>query len=489
MSNQPLKFFAFDVTAPAHLTAGSWRDAVDQGVRYTDLSYWTATARMLEEACFDGIFFADTVGYHDVYGGSADAAMRDAAQFPINDPTLLVSGMAAVTRHLGFGVTSSLTYEQPYALARKFSTLDHLTAGRVGWNIVTSYNESAARNLGLGTQIPHDKRYDMADEYLEVCYKLWEGSWQDDAVIRDAEAGAYLDPRRIHNIDHQGTYFNVPGLHLCEPSPQRTPTLFQAGASSRGMRFAANNAEAVFVNTMTPELSQRSVKKIRDAVAEAGRDPLSVKVLALITVIVAPTDAEAQEKYERHLRNVSYEGALARFAGWTGIDLSGVDPDTPLEYVDVNGSQSMVEMFSKADPTRTWTTRQIAEFIGIGGSGAVIVGSPQTVAAELRKWHEVADIDGFNLSYATKPGGWQDFIELALPELRRQGLARDAYDEQATTLRESFYGAGRRYTLADHPASKIRTAARRDIDEPINYDPAAGAQADLPTPTPADAAH
>ncbi|MFI0820827.1 LLM class flavin-dependent oxidoreductase [Streptomyces sp. NPDC021098] len=461
MSNQPMKFFAFDVSAPAHLTAGSWRDANDGGWRYTDLSYWTDTARMLEDACFDGIFFADTVGYHDVYGGSPDAAIRDAAQFPINDPALVISAMAGATRHLGFGVTASLTYEQPYALARKFSTLDHLTAGRVGWNIVTSYNESAARNLGLGTQIPHDKRYDMADEYLEVCYQLWESSWQDDAVVRDAGAGAYVDPRRVHPIHHKGTYFDVPGVHLCEPSPQRTPMLFQAGASSRGMLFAAQNAEAVFVNTMTPEMTRRGVDKVRTAVAEAGRDPRSVKVLALITVVVAPTDTQAREKYERHLRNVSYEGALARFAGWTGIDLSTLDPDMPLEYAEVDGSRSMVEMFSKADPTRTWTSRQIAEFIGIGGTGAVIVGSPQTVAAELRTWRDVADLDGFNVNYATKPGGWEDFIELALPELRRQGLARDSYDEKAATLRETFYGVGQRRTLPDHPASKMRATARQ----------------------------
>ncbi|MFC9685915.1 LLM class flavin-dependent oxidoreductase [Streptomyces sp. NPDC056948] len=466
MSNQPLKLFAFDVTAPAHLTAGSWRDARDQGARYTDLSYWTGMARMLEDARFDGIFFADTVGYHDVYAGSPDAAIRDAGQFPINDPTLVVSAMAAATRHLGFGVTASLTYEQPYALARKFSTLDHLTAGRVGWNIVTSYNESAARNLGLGTQIPHDKRYDMADEYLEVCYKLWEASWQDDAVVRDAEASVYADPRRIHPIEHKGTYFEVPGVHLCEPSPQRTPMLFQAGASSRGMRFAAHNAEAVFVNSLTPEMTRRGVDKIRTAVAEAGRDARSVKVLALITVIVAPTDAQAQEKFEQHVRNVSYEGALARFAGWTGIDLSSLDPDTPLEYADVDGSRSMVEMFSKADPDRTWTARQIAEFIGIGGSGAVVVGSPQTVAAELRRWQETAGIDGINLSYATKPGSWEDFIELALPELRRQGLVRDSYDERTTTLRESFYGAGRQLTLPDHPASAIRANAPRHQGAP-----------------------
>ncbi|GAA0521614.1 N5,N10-methylene tetrahydromethanopterin reductase [Saccharopolyspora subtropica] len=456
MGDRPLKLFAFDVQAPAHLTAGSWRNPDDQGHRYTDLRYWTDTAKLLEEACFDGLFLADTVGYHDVYAGGPDAALRDAAQFPINDPTLLVSGMAAVTEHLSFGVTSSLTYEQPYSLARKFSTLDHLTGGRVGWNIVTSYSDSAARNLGLGKQIPHDERYNRAEEYLQVCYKLWEYSWQDDAVVRDPETATYIEPSRIHPINHHGQYFQVPGFHLCEPSPQRTPVLFQAGTSSKGVTFAGTHAEAVFINTMTPELTRRSVDKVRQAAAAAGRDPRSIKITALITVIVAPTDEQAQQKYESHLRSVSYVGALARFAGWTGIDLSGYDPDMPLKYVETDASRSLVEMFSKADPSRTWTPRQIAEFLGIGGTGAVVVGSPQTVAAELRRWRDVADIDGINLSYASKPASWIDFIDLALPELRRQELVQDSYDRSAVTLREKLYGAGQNLTLPDHPASALR---------------------------------
>ena len=457
MSDRPLRLFAFDVAAPAHLTAGSWRNEDDQGHRYAELGYWTDTARLLEQACFDGIFLADTVGYHDVYAGGPDAAIRDAAQFPINDPALLVSGMAAVTEHLGFGVTSSLTYEQPYSLARKFSTLDHLTGGRVGWNIVTSYSESAARNLGMGKQMPHDQRYELAEEYLRVCYRLWEYSWREDAVVRDRASATYIEPSRVRPIHHQGRYFQVPGFHLCEPSPQRTPVLFQAGASSRGVAFAGAHAEGVFINTMTPELTRRSVDTVRQAATDAGRDPRSVQITALITVVVAPTDAQAQEKYESYLRSVSYEGALARFAGWTGIDLSGYDPDMPLRYVETDASRSLVEMFSKADPSRTWTPRQIAEFLGIGGTGAVIVGSPQTVAREMRRWRDVADIDGFNLSYTSKPASWTEFIDLALPELRRQELVKHDYDRSAATLREKFYGTGQNRTLPDHPATTART--------------------------------
>ncbi|MEX5257977.1 LLM class flavin-dependent oxidoreductase [Kocuria arenosa] len=463
MKNQPLSLFAFDVFAPAHLTAGSWRNDGDQGHRYTDLEYWKDVARMLEEASFDGIFFADTVGYHDVYEGSPDWAMRDAAQFPINDPLLLISGMAAVTEHLTFGVTSSLTYEQPYLMARRFSTLDHLTGGRVGWNIVTSYSDSAARNLGLEQQLGHDERYELAEEYMEVLYKLWESSWDDDAVVRDAAAATYIEPSRVHPIEHSGKYFTVPGFALCEPSPQRTPVLFQAGSSSRGMEFGGKHAEAVFINAVSVGQARRSVEKIRLAAAEAGRDPYDIKVVVLLTVVVASTDEEAEAKHEGHLRNVSIEGALARFAGWTGLDLSAYDLDTPLRHVQTKGVQSLIDMFSKADPDREWTPREVARFLGIGGTGFTIVGSPETVAAEVKRWRDEADVDGINLSYATKPGSWQDFIDLALPELRKQGIIAPARTTaQPTTLREKFYGAGNQHTLPGHPATEHRTRHTTD---------------------------
>lgn len=458
MKNHPLHLFAFDVVAPAHLTAGSWRTEGDEGHRYTDLEYWKDTARMLEEASFDGIFFADTVGYHDVYEGRPDWAMRDAAQFPINDPLLLISGMAAVTKHLSFGVTCSLTYEQPYLLARRFSTLDHLTNGRLGWNIVTSYSESAARNLGLGQQLGHDERYELAEEYMEVVYKLWEQSWEAGAVVRDTVAPAYVDPSRVRPIEHSGKHFTVPGFPLCEPSPQRTPVLFQAGASSRGLLFAARHAEAVFINTVSVEQARRTVEKIRQAAVEAGRDPYDVKVIVLLTVLVAPTDEEAAAVHEAHLRTAVIEGALARFGGWTGLDMSTWDLDMPLKSVRTRGVQSLIDMFSKADPDREWTVREVARFLGIGGTGSTVVGSPEAVAQQVRRWRDEADVDGINLSYATKPGSWRQFIDLALPELRRQGLVSPARrPEQAVTLREKLFGPGSTYTAEGHPATGHRT--------------------------------
>jgi long-chain alkane monooxygenase len=456
MKNEPLSLFAFDVFAPSHLTSGSWRTEGDQGYRYTDLQYWTGIAQMLEKAGFDGIFFADNLGYHDVYRGNGDAALRDAAQFPINDPTVLISGMAAVTKHLNFGLTVSATYEPPYLLARKFSTLDHLTSGRVGWNIVTSYSEAAARNLGKQQQLTPAERYDMADEYMDVVYKLWEGSFEEDAVVRDAESATYIDPSKVHPINHTGEHFSVPGFHLCEPSPQRTPVLFQAGSSSRGMEFGGKHAEVVFIQSTSVEGAKRMVAKLRQAVANAGRDPRDVKIVILLTVVVAPTDEEAQAKYNQAVENAPIDGILARFSGWTGIDMSEYELDTPLRSVNTKAGQSMVDMFSKADPDRDWTPRQIAEFLAVGGTGCTIVGSPETVAAELRRWRDEADVDGINLSYTSKPGGWEDFIELALPELRAQGIIATVRDEnrEPVTLREKLFG--QKYTLDGHPATARR---------------------------------
>jgi len=302
---------AFDMACAGHQSPGLWRHPEDQSFRYKDLEYWTSLARLLEAGGFDSLFIADVLGAYDVYQGSADAAVTDGVQVPVNDPLLMVSAMAAVTSHLGFGVTVSSTYEQPYALARKFGTLDHLSKGRVGWNVVTSYLDSAARNMGRDRQVPHDERYQAAEEFLEVCYKLWESSWEDGAVVRDKAGGVFADPGKVHPVGHQGRYFSVPGVFLCEPSPQRTPLLFQAGASASGLAFAARHAEAVFFIEPRPELLRPKVARLRELAKGQGRDPRSLKVFPLMTVVTAATDAEARAKLADYQRYASYDGAGA----------------------------------------------------------------------------------------------------------------------------------------------------------------------------------
>jgi FMN-dependent oxidoreductase (nitrilotriacetate monooxygenase family) len=218
-----IRLNAFDMNCVGHLSAGLWTHPRDRAYTYKDLSYWIELAKLLERGRFDGIFLADVLGVYDVYSGNADAALRQCAQVPVNDPVLVIPAMATVTEHLGFGVTCTLSFEPPYQFARRMSTLDHLTRGRAGWNIVTGYLDSAARGTGLDAQAAHDLRYDIADEYMEVVYKLWEGSWEDDAVVRDRENGIFAKPEKVHRVHHEGKYYRIDAIHLCEPSPQRTP--------------------------------------------------------------------------------------------------------------------------------------------------------------------------------------------------------------------------------------------------------------------------
>ncbi len=285
---------------------------------------------------------------------------------PANDPLQIVPAMAAATEHLGFGITASVSFEHPFPFARRMSTLDHLTRGRAGWNIVTSYLNSGARNLGLKQQLNHQQRYALAAEYLEVCYKLWEASWDDDAVVADRKSGVYADPRKVHPIEHKGEHFEVPGFHLSQPSPQRTPVLYQAGASSRGKAFAAGNAECVFVAAPTKNILRDQVADLRRLAVEAGRQPDDVLVLNQLTVIVAPTDAEALAKLEDYRQYSDREGALALVSGWTGIDFGQYAPDQVLRHVQSDAIQSAVDAFSAADPQRQWTARRDRRLLRTG---------------------------------------------------------------------------------------------------------------------------
>lgn len=438
----------------AHQSPGLWVHPEDQSYRYKDIEYWVELAQLLEKGRFDGLFIADVIGIYDVYGNDKTTAVREATQVPVNDPILLVSAMAHATEHLGFGITCSTTFEHPYTFARRMSTLDHLTKGRVGWNIVTSYLESGTKNIDIGDRFLHSERYNIAEEYLEVCYKLWEGSWEDDAVIKDRDRKIFTDPAKVHEINHHGKYFNVPGIHLCEPSPQRTPVLYQAGASARGRQFAAKHAECTFVSMPGKEPIASYVKNLRAQAAEFGRDLQSIKVFALFTPIVGRTEEEAWAKYEELSQYISYEGALSLLGGWSGVDFSKYDPDQEIEYIDTNAIKSVLESLTKASPNKKWTVRELANFAGIGGMGPVVVGTPKQIADTFEEWIEDTDIDGFNLAYAITPGTFKDFVDLVIPELQQRGVVKKEYEEG--TLREKLFGKGQSRLPEDHIGAKYR---------------------------------
>lgn len=432
---------------------GLWLHPEDQTTQYTTLEYWTELAQLLERGLFDSLFIADIYGIYDIYGGNADAAFRNAVEFPVNDPFLLVPAMAVVTKHLAFGITGTVTYEPPYSFARKLSTLDHLTNGRIAWNIVTGYLDSAARAFGLDKQLAHDERYALAEEFMEVVYKLWEGSWEDDAVLRDKVSRVFARPEKIHKVHHHGKYFKMEAHHICEPSPQRTPILFQAGTSSRGREFAAQHAECVFIGGRNPKLAAETVTDLRERARALGRDPSSLKIFMGQTVITAATDHEAQAKLEDYRRHVSAEGSLSLLSGYLGIDLGNTDLDAPLDSLKINAIRSMVDNFKKSDPNRNWTLRDMAERAGLG-SKPPLVGSPKTIADSMTGWMEESGIDGFNISYLVSPGDFTAFVNLVVPELQRRGVYKTRYEDG--TLREKLYGPGKNRLPSDHPGARYR---------------------------------
>lgn len=454
-AKKTLFFNGFMMNVVGHVSAGLWRHPDDRANEYTTLDYWISIARLLDEAGFDAMFIADALGQIDVYQGKPDAALRTAAQSPVNDPLLLVSAMAAATQQLSFGITVSTTYEHPYLLARKFTTLDHLTKGRVAWNIVTSVLESAARNLGLERQMDHDERYERAQEFLEVTYKLWEGSWEEDAVRRDRQQGIYTDPAKVHPIRHQGRWFSVPDAHLSEPSPQRTPVLFQAGTSDRGRQFAAQNAEVVFLGGTTAQAIGNNIARIRQQARKEGRADDAIRFITAVSVVVAETDEQAHAKFQDYLSYTSQEAALALFSAWTGVDWSEWPIDAPLHYIETNASRSALAGLTRIDAERVWTVGDISNYIGIGGIHPTLVGSPQTVADALEALADESGIDGFNLAYAISPGSFEDFVRWVVPELQARGRMRRP-DGRRLTLRERLQGEGQRHLRRDHPGTRFR---------------------------------
>ncbi|MEX0443310.1 LLM class flavin-dependent oxidoreductase [Acinetobacter baumannii] len=457
-----ISFNAFEMNCIAHQSPGLWRHPQDRSVEYKDLEYWTDLAQILERGFFDGIFIADVLGIYDVYHQSAEHALTGAVQVPVNDPLQIVPAMAAVTKHLGFGVTTSISFEHPYPFARRISTLDHLTKGRVGWNIVTSYLESGSKNLGLKTQVNHDNRYDIADEYLEVLYKLWEGSWEEGSVLRDRESGIFADHKKVHPIQHEGKYFTVPGIHICEPSPQRTPVLYQAGASSRGQKFASQNAECVFIAAPSKIATKKVVQGIRQKLVQEGREPYSVKIYALLSIVTDETDAKAQAKFKEYQSYGSYDGALTLLSGWSGVDFSQYQPTDKVEYILTNAIQSLLDSYVNADPQRVWTIEEIANWNSLGGNGPVLVGSAETVSDALEQWVEDTDVDVFNLAYILAHQTFADVVEFIVPELQKRGVYQTSYAQG--TLREKLFGAGP-YLPENHRGAKYRNLKELKLAE------------------------
>jgi long-chain alkane monooxygenase len=447
---RPIRLNAFDMACVGHIQHGMWTHPRDRSSEYTSLDHWVHLAQMLEGGLFDGLFLADVLGAYDVYGGNADASLRGGVQIPLLDPIALVPAMAYATTHLGFGVTCNLAYEAPFLFARRMATLDHLTRGRIGWNIVTGYLDSAARAMGFDAQIEHDDRYDLADEYLQVVYALWEGGWADDAVVRDRQRGIYTDPRRARPVRHRGKRFDVDTIPLWEPSPQRTPVLYQAGASNRGRVFAARHAECVFVNASTKPNVRRIVTDLRSRAA-----PRPMLVFVGASVVTGRTEKDACDLLSEYRRHASVEGALAHAAASLGIDFDRYGMDEPIEAGPTQAIRSNVEAITDSLGPG-WSKRQLIDRFVLGSRQPPIVGSPEQVADQLIAWVNEADVDGFNLSRTVVPECLESFIELVLPILQERGAYKREY--APGTYRQKLFGCGDRLP-PEHPAALARWTA------------------------------
>jgi long-chain alkane monooxygenase len=406
------------------------RDKV--GYDFTKPEYWQDLGRILERGKFDAMFLADVLAPYDVYKGSIETTVKYGVQFPVHDPMLLVPIVAMSTQKLGFGITISTSFEKPYLVSRRLATLDHLTNGRIGWNVVTSYSQNEFKVLGHKEMVPHDERYDKAEEFLDLCFKLWN-SWDPDAVLMDKKTGIFADPQKIHPINFQGKYYESTGPLSVMPSPQGHPVIWQAGASSRGRDFAAKYAESIFTIQPSVNAMKQYSDDMRKRANKLGRNPDDIKILFGIQVIIGETEEAAKAKQKAIMDLIPLEAALTLMSGHIGYDFSKVDLNQLFEYIEVNGIQNYVNVYSKMQDTPL-TVGEAAKIHGLSGGSPVLVGTPEQVADQLEFLFHEGGGNGFNIRATYAPGCYEEFVELVVPILQKRGLFRTDY--QGNTLRE-----------------------------------------------------
>ena len=444
----------FQVLGPNGMSGASWPHPENRQVEFTSLAHWTSTARRVEDAGLDFLFLADSYGFATI-GGRVPAVSVEEGTFARLDPLVLMSALAQVTTDLGLVTTTSTMFEPPYANARRFATLDHFSGGRMGWNVVTgSAQESAAAMFGMPLTA-HDQRYDMADDDLDLSYAMLEGGWEDDAVLADRAARRYADATKVHPLHHDGPFHRAHGMFPVPPSPQRTPVLFQAGSSGRGREFAARHAEVVFLQGTTTAAVAANVADIRSRAVAHGRAPDAIRIVVGLSVFTGATREVAQRRLAELDDLSSVEGAAARYAANTGIDLLALDPDSTLVDAVGEQGQSNIDRYRGLDGGRPPTVREILEEVRMRAlRGLVLTGAGEQVADEMADYVRQTDVDGFLLEPHLTPGTVDDVVEHVLPALRERGLFGRA--PRGLTLRERVFGPGHRHLGAEHPAGRRR---------------------------------
>jgi FMN-dependent oxidoreductase (nitrilotriacetate monooxygenase family) len=429
MTQKQLRLGAF--MRPVSIHTAAWRYPAGTPDANFNLKALIQYAKTLERGRFDAFFMAD----HLAVLNMPMEALKRSATVTSFDPLTLLPALAQHTDHLGLIATASTTFEPAYTIARRFASLDHISGGRAGWNLVTTSNPDAALNFGMDEQMEHAERYDRAREFFDVVTGLWD-SWADDAFIRDVESGIYFDPSRLHVLDHKGKYLKVRGpLNIARPI-QGWPVVVQAGASDAGRQLAAETAEVVFAAGGPIASAREFYADVKGRAARAGRNPDHIKILPGAFVVVGSSLDEAKEKRARLDSLVSYESGIAALSIAAGVDARKFDPDGPLpDLPETNQSKSGRERVIALARREGLTVRQIAGRLG-GYGGLGMLGTPQMIADQMQEWLETGASDGFNVMFPYLPGGLDDFVDKVVPELQRRGLFRRDYE--GTTLRENL---------------------------------------------------
>jgi long-chain alkane monooxygenase len=452
MAKKQAHIFLFDAVTINQFYYGVWAQPGDRRVEFNSSEFWVETAKLCERGLFDGIFFADLAAGPNTHRDSYDPAGRDGAFFPAYDPLLPAAIIASHTTELGIVVTVPTTWTHPYRVVRSFSTLDHLSGGRAGWNIVFSNTPAAARAYGRERPLTSDEYYALADEFIDVAYKLWEGSWDEGAVVADKEERVFVAPGAVHSIEHDGEHFRVDAANYVDPGPQRLPLLAQASGTARGTAFAAKNAELILVGGPTRAYCADNIRGIHAAAREAGRAPGSVKTTALVDVIVGATREEAQAKADLYDSFITLEGALA-FAE------SRLNPEEHADDVRIDDLVAAGELAPTDGAVRYaagQTIGQVKESFRFLRLPHRAIGTAAEVADEIESWLDDDGLDAINLRQWHSFDTLADFVDLVVPELQRRGRFRTSY-RPGETLRERLSESGP-WVGPEHPAHRYRNA-------------------------------
>lgn len=424
-----LKLGAF--MRPVSIHTGAWRYPNAWRDANFNFAHLKRLIQTLEKARFDAFFMAD----HLAMLNMPIEALKRSHTATSFEPFTLLSALSQATEHIGLVATASTTFDEPFHIARRFASLDHLSSGRAGWNIVTTSNPDAALNFGLEEHLDHDQRYARAREFYDVVTGLWD-SWADDAFVRDADSGVYFDPEKLHTLNHQGKYLSVRGpLHIARP-PQGWPVIVQAGASEPGRQLAAETAEVIFVAPGTLDEGREFYADVKGRMARIGRDPDHLKILPGAFVVVGDTVEDAR-RIRAHLDSLVHEqSAIASLSVALGVDASRLDLDGFLPPIPpTNASRSTQERVLALADRDQLTVRQLAQRLG-GYAGLSFVGTAQTIADDMQNWLGTYGSDGFNIMFPWLPGGLDDFVAKVIPELQGRGIFRKEYE--GTTLRENL---------------------------------------------------